>query len=120
MFYFCVVLRITAPADTIIMQFAGSNGGAPPGHTLVSVTVPAGVRPGMGLNIQTPAGQTMRVTVPAGVRPGMQFQAAVPSAAPAPVPASSTPATLHAGVAVAAVPVVAAWSQPWWPPWWRH
>ena len=50
------------------------------------VTIPAGVAPGMQLQVQAPTGQTMIVTVPQGVGPGMQIQVAMPAPVPAPVP----------------------------------
>jgi len=42
------------------------------------VSVPAGVKPGQKMQMQTPDGYTMQVAVPASARPGQQLQVAQP------------------------------------------
>ena len=56
--------------------------------TMMNVTVPEGVTPGVVFNIQTPTGAMMAVTCPDGVTAGALIQVSVPSVA-APMPASS-------------------------------
>ena len=49
---------------------------ASPAPMVLTVSVPAGVGPGMALQIQAPDGQLLQVVVPPGLIPGQSFQVA--------------------------------------------